>query len=540
MKKKLSILLACLFLLGALGGCGVKGSTDAEVSIMLPQSPITVDPQLVSDTNSGFVASFFTAGLFGYDADRNLIPVMADSYETSEDGLTYTFKLKKDLKWSDGRPLTAEDFVFAFRRLADPDVGSNSAYLITDSCQIKNAEEVNRKEKPVNELGVSSPDDHTFVVELDMPCPYFCSLLTACSFSPCNEDFYHSVGDDYADSDKTVLSCGPYIMDRYEPLAMQIHFTKNPNFVYADQITVPGANVQVVANAQQALMSYESGGLDVTSISGELAELTVDDPELTQFPGASSFFLFLNLKNCKALGNKNIRMALSKSIDRESIVKNVTRAGTTPLSRMSPSGYYKMKDGTDFSADADRYQKQMGYDPAAAAELWKKGLEELGVTSVSLTLVFPSSQSSLMEAYANQMTGNLPGLAIELKAVTQKEVSETRASGDFDMLFYGWAADYADPTAFLALYISSATDVGYHNPDYDAMYDQIQGKDLVNDPEKRDELMQKAEDMLMDDAAFIPLFSRGEAYLIKKNVTGFQMTPTGIGCVLVGLRKEVD
>ena len=539
MKKKFSLVLVLLFLLGTLSGCGRADSEDKEISIMLPASPVTIDPQLISDTNGGFVASFYTAGLFGYDPDKKLNPVLAEKYEVSDDGLTYTFHLKKDLKWSDGRALTASDFVYGFQRLADPDVGSNSVYLVTDSCMVKNADDVTSGQKPVSELGVSAPDDLTFVVELEKPCPYFCALLTMASFSPCNEDFYHSAGDDYATSESTILSCGPYVMDRYEPLAMQIHFTKNPNYVAADKITIPGANLQVVANQQQSLMSYESGGLDITSVSGDLVELAQDDPEMKEYPTASTFFLDINHRECKELQNDNIRMALAKSIDRDSIVKNILRAGNTPLTRINPAGYYQLTDGTDIAADPDKYKEQAGYDPAAAAELWKKGLQELGVSQVKFTLVF-SGNSSVVEAVGDEMKQTLPGLDLELKTVTQKDLMQAKSKGEYDLLFYGWVADYADPTAFLALFLSSASEAGYDNPDYDALYDKIQSEEISQDPDKRDELMEQAEDMLMKDMAVIPLFSKGQAYLIKSNVTGFQINPTGIGCILTGLKKEVN
>ena len=539
MKKKLCIFLTLLLLLGLLSGCGASEDLKEEVNIALSGSPVTIDPQLMSDTNAGFVGSFFTSCLYGYDVNKELVPVLAESYELSEDCLTYTFHLKKDLKWSDGRDLTAADCVFGFQRLADPDVGSNSMYLITDSCKIKNADDVTMGKIPVNQLGVSAPDALTFVVELEKPCPYFCALITMADFAPCNVDFYHSAGDAYATSEDTILSCGPYIMDRYEPLAMQIHFTKNPYYVNADAITVPGINLQVVANAQQGLMSYEAGGLDLTTVSGELTDLAEGDPELTEFPNASLFYLEMNQRSCPALQNRNIRMALSKSIDRDDFVTHVLKTGNTSVARVNPPGFYTDTDGSDFAGNADQYKEQAGYDPAKAKELWEQGLQEIGASSVTLNFMFASGNNTLMEALKDQMEKNLPGLTVELRASTSKEIMTARAKGGYDLLFSGWVADYADPTAFLALFISTGSAIGYNNPEYDALYEQIQSPEVSKDAAGRNELMHKAEDMLMDDAALIPLFSKGQTYLIRKGVTGFQVNPTGIGCILTGLRKEV-
>lgn len=539
MKKKICLFLMLSIFLSLLVGCGKAEGIAEEINIALSSSPITIDPQLISDTNSAFVGSFFTAGLYGYNEDKNLVPMLAESYDLSEDSLTYIFHLKEGLKWSDGRPLTAEDFVFAFRRLADPNVGSNSVYLITDSCALKNADDVNAGKKPVNELGVSSPDALTFVVELEQPCPYFCDLMTKPDFSPCNERFYHSTGDEYADSADTILSCGPYIMDRYEPLAMQIHFTKNPNFVMAESITVPGVNLQVVANQQQALMSYESGYLDLISVSGELADLAEGDSELTTFPTASVFYIDINHRKCEALKNKNIRLALSKSIDRKSLVNNVLKTGNEPLARLNPSGYYMDTDGSDFSAKKDQYAEYSGYDPEKARELWNQGLAELGKSEVELTLLFASGNNTILEAVKDQMEKNLPGLSINLKVITMKEVVAARTKGDYDLIFNGWMADYADPTSFLALFKSTYSSVGYDNPEFDELYDKIQSYAVAQDPDTRNRMMHEAEDMLMKDAALIPLFSKGQAYLIRGYVTGFEINPTGDSCILTGLKKEV-
>ena len=539
MKKRYSVFFICLFLAAVLSGCGKSRSENKEISITIPSTPDTVDPQLVAETNSVFVADCFTSTLYEYNENRELVPCLAQSCDISDDGLTYTFHLKKGLKWSDGRPLTAEDFVFALQRLADPDTGSNSVYFITDCCSIKNAKEVSLGTKPVNELGVSSPDDDTFVVELTQPCPYFCALVSAVTFSPCNEDFYHSTGKNYANSAENLLSSGPYIIDRYEPLAMQIHFKKNPYYMDADKITIPGINLQVVANQQQALMCYESDTVDIISISGELVELAEGDPELFVFPQASLFFFELNQINCPALMNRNIRMALNKSLDREDLVNNLLKSGYTSMTRAIPSDFYIQGDGTDFAEGRERYDEYMAYDTVKAQKLWEQGLSELGVSRVSLTMIYNSSQSSFCEAVKAQMEKTLPGLDIELKPVQGKELIQRRMSGNYDMLFLGWVADYADPTAFLDQFISSAHDGEYNNPEYDKICERIQGVEFVGNTAARDDMMHKAEDMLMEDAALIPVFTKGNTFLIHDDIKGFQQPPTGIGLVLRSLSKEV-
>ena len=520
-------------------GCSQEDSVAKEITIAQGTSPSTVDPQMAVDEVSSSVLAYSMGGLYKYDADGKLVPCLAESYEVSDDGCTYTFHLKEGLKWSDGRPLSAEDFVFAFKRVADPDMGSNGIYLITDNSMVKNAREVNSGELPVSELGVSAPDNRTFVVELEEPCPYFCSLISKTNFAPCNEDFYHSVGERYASSADTLLYSGPYIMDRYEPLAKQIHFTANPYYVDADTIDVKGVTLQVVANTQQAVMCYEAGDVDIASIGGEYTELAEGDPELSVFSKASVTYIAENSQTCPALQNRNIRMGLSNSIDRDSINGKLLGIGFSSMTRVIPPNFCRETDGSDFAGDSGYYKDYCSYDPAKAREFWEKGLEELGVKEVALRITYASGSGSVAEAMAAQMRAALPGLDLELQPVPFKDLLQRKSAEDYDLMLMGWVADYVDPTSFLGLFIESG-DFGYCNPEYDDLYNTLQSTRYALDPEARNELMHKAEDILMEDVAVIPIYTNGSAYLIHTGVEGYTLTPVGDSCVVSRLRKGAE
>ncbi len=448
MRKSIYLLFAWLFLCCICAGCGRAAKSSEELNIAVFHAPETMDPQLSQDTDSSFAIHFMSGSLFATNEEMELSPCLAKDYELSEDGLTYTIHLKENLKWSDGSPLSAEDFVCAFQRLADPDVGSGAVFLITDSCVIKNAREVNSGELPVNMLGVSSPDHETLVVELETPCPYFLKLLERESFSPCSVDFYHSMGDDYAKNPQSILSSGPYILDKYEPLATQIHFTKNPYYAEADKITIPGITLQVIPNQQQALMCFDTGSIDATQVIGDLLELAEGDEQLQVFPFAAMYYIFINQRDNPALQNKSIRQALSMSIDRESLVQNILRKGNTAMQRAVPPGFYTESDGRDFAADDQRYEAFASYNPSRAKKLWKEGLSEMGVNSLSIAFSYSSTQNNLMEAIAAQLEDNLPGLKVEKKIVSGKELAKSLSKGEYDLLASGWVADYPDPTAF--------------------------------------------------------------------------------------------
>jgi oligopeptide transport system substrate-binding protein len=519
--------------------CGRSLEEKRELNIALSTSPLTIDPQLCSDTTSALALDFTSGTLYEYNREGELIPCLAESYDISEDGCTYTFHLKDGLKWSDGRPMCADDFVFAFQRLADPETGSNSIFLITDCCMIRNSNAIAHGEIPASELGVYAPDDRTFIVELEEPCAFFCSLMSKNNFAPCNRDFFYDVGRDFASSSDTVLSSGPYIMDRYEPIAKQIHYVPNPNYVNHKDVSLPGLTLQIVANNQQAVMCYETGDIDITPISGEYLQLTEGDPELHVFPSASGKYYAVNQRSCPELRNRNIRMALLKSIDRESLAKNLLGAGSSPLYSVVPPAFYIENNNMDFESNSERYLEFCGYDPDDAKKLWEEGLNELGVSGISLECVYASGEAGIVEAAAAQMMDSLPGLNIELRPVPFKEMIKRKSSDQYDLCYSGWVADYIDPTSFLALFVSTG-DYGYANPEFDELYSRIQSGECVSDPVTRDRLMHEAEDMIMEDAGVIPVVTTGKTYLIHKGITNYQLMPMENLSMAGEIKKEVE
>lgn len=460
----------------------------------------------------------------------------SQSSEITDGGLTVTYHLRDDLKWSNGDPLTAEHFVYAFQRIADPATKSGSIYLITDCCMVENAEEISTGELPVSELGVSAPDKQTFVIDLEQPCPYINSLVTLCCFSPCSREFVNSCSGSYASSADTLLSCGPYVMDRYEPLASQIHLSPN-KYYYKDAGITTGVNLQVVGDAQQALMCYETGMLDVIRITGELADLAKDDPHLRAFSTAQIYRLDINHQSNNALKNLNIRKAMAKSIDRESIAKNVIRSGFSALERVVPKDFYTRTDGKDFAEDQKKYIEQMGFDTVKAASLWSKGLKELGVSSLELEFVYAATQSKVAEPIAKQLEDNLRGLKLKLIPLPDKEWLHRIDTGDqYDIILASWVPDYVDPTALYTSCISSGNNNHYHDEQFNDTYLKSQSMSGT----QRDEILVQLESKILEDVALIPLFSGEQRYLVADGISGLQVTPTGVEVVVSELRKEKE
>ena len=539
-KKLIAVFMAVLFLFPATMSACTKFSKDdlqKEITIAINMSPVTMDPQMVSDVATGEIVRYLTSTLYKLDENNTPVPGIAESYEMSEDCLTVTFHLRDDVLWSNGEPVTADDFVCGLERLADPALGSNAAYMITDCCIIKNSLEVTTGKLPVGELGVSAPDKNTFIIQLEEPCPYILSLVSTLNFSPCNRAFCHRMGEKYASSPETVLSCGPFALESYEPLAKQIHLVKNPYYYDAGLSDLKGVCFQVVQNSQQAVMCYESGDMDIITIGGEMMNLAKDDPEFRMVHSAAIFYLDIGYDN-PVCQNRNIRKALCKSVDRESIVNNVVRSAA-PLERLIPQGFYSETDGTDFAADPHCYADDIAYDPKAAKECWEQGLKELGVSEVNLQLVYASSAEQLVEAVTDQMENNLPGLTVNLKPVTAKESMMAYSEGGYDLIASGWAADYYDPTGFLLRYLTGSGGESYSNEEFDQLYDSAQTPEMTANPDERNKVLHKAEDLLMEDAAFIPIYTNTKCFLVSKDVGNFYPVSGGDYEIPDVLSKEV-
>ena len=185
------------------------------------------------------------------DKNGEAVPALAADTQISEDGLSYTFKIRDDAKWSNGDPVTAQDFVFAWQRAVDPKVASEYAYMLSDVGQIKNAAEIIAGKKDKSELGVTAVDDKTLKVELNVQVPYFLGLMYFPTFYPVNQKFFESCGDTFATSPETTLSNGAFILDSYEPAATTLHLKKNPNYYDAERIKLTGINYQVIQDSHQ-------------------------------------------------------------------------------------------------------------------------------------------------------------------------------------------------------------------------------------------------------------------------------------------------
>lgn len=512
------------------------GAASKESLKVMMETPVqSLDPQQATDGTSFEVIADYTDGLMQMDKDGKAVNALAESYEVSDDGLTWTFKIRKDANWSNGTPVTAKDFVFGWQRAVDPNVASEYSYMLSDIGQIKNAAEIIAGKKDKSELGVTAVDDKTLKVELNSPVSYFTSLMYFPTFYPVNEEFFNSCADTFGTSPETTLSNGAFILDSYEPAATEFHLSKNENYYDASKIQLAGLDYQVIQDSQTALMSYQNGELDMTLVNGDQVDQVKDDPAFKAIGAGYLWYVSPNIKEVPELANDNIRKALTFAIDREAITSNILKDGSKPTYTAVPMDFAAGPDGSDFSADQTKFQDVCASDTAKAAEYWKKGLEELGKDSINLEMVVDADDApqKVATVLQEQWQSTLPGLTISLKVEPKKQRVKDMQDGNFQLGLTRWGPDYADPMTYLGMWVTdNSNNYGFwSNADYDAIIKECTTGDLATDAKGRWAKLYDAEKIVMDNSVIFPLYTQCNAEMVSTKVSGVEFHPVALNRV---------
>ncbi len=559
LRKVMALTLAAAMFSGLLAGCGgssqttetaaesasSEGGSASEGGKVLRYQASTLvdslDPALSNDYTSSGVISQFMMGLMTKDATGAPVYGVAESEEKSEDGLTLTFKIRDDAKWSNGDPVTANDFVYAWRRVADPATASDYQFFITTAC-IANAEEVTTGAKPVEELGVEATDDKTLVVTLSSPCAIFDYLMAsgAC-FLPLNQKFVESCGGNFATSADTLLANGPFKVSSYEPSAMKVELVKNDQFFGVSDVKLDGIEFSIITDSQTAALSFENGDLDVVTLSGNLVEQYEDDPRFSTRSDGYNWYLTPNMTK-EGLDNVNIRKALAKSYDKEAITTRVLKDGSTPMDYFVPQGLATNEDGEDFRESAGSSYDSWTYDVDEAKKLWETGLGEIGKDSLSFTLMCEDTDSAqaVAQFLQSEWQNNLPGLTIELQVLPKKARLEYMQKGEYDIGLTRWGPDYADPMTDLDMWVtgSSTNYSQFSDADYDATIQSAKNGDLALDQEARWNALVGCEKTLADECVLFPIYGQSVAVMTNPDVTGIQYYSVGLPYLFINVDKK--
>lgn len=564
MKKKFLLIMLASALALSMVGCGSSavsgvseqndtaaketGSADSgesaggDLNVMLETPVESLDPQQATDGTSFEVIADYTDGLMQMDADGQAVNALAESVDVSEDGLTYTFHIRKDANWSNGDPVTAADFVFAWQRAVDPEVASEYSYMLSDIGQIVNAQDIIDGTKDKSELGVNAVDDKTLEVKLNVSVSYFLSLMYFPTFYPVNQKFFESCADTYSTSPETTLSNGAFILDEYQPAATTIHLTKNADYYDADKVKLEGLNYQVIQDSQQALMSYQSGDLDTTLVNGEQVDQVKDDPSYKAIGAGYLWYISPNMKAVKELQNVNIRYAITMALNREAITTDVLKDGSAPTYTAVPMDFAAGPDGSDFSADQEKFKEVCRFDAAAAVEYWNKGLEELGAKEITVTMIHDADDAPIKVAQVvkEQLETTLPGLTVELQQMPKKERVQRMQKGEFELGLTRWGPDYADPMTYLGMWVTkNANNYGFwSNSKYDEIIAECTTGETAMDAKARWAALYDAEQLVMDEAVIFPLYTQCNAELISTNVSGIEFHPVALNRVYKNAEKK--
>lgn len=538
-KKFVGVLLASLFLLGACQKqTGNPYMTEEYTERQNSQTVLnltetseipTMDTVLQRDIVSGNVMNNVFEGLYRQAEEGNIVLGMAaDEPTVSEDGLTYTFKLKEDALWSNGASVTAQDFVFSWKRLVDPETNALGTHLIEDVVQ--NASEILAGELKPDELGVTALDDKTLEVQLKKPITYFSNLLTLPVFFPQNEQFVTDMGYEYATSSETLLYNGPFTLNEWDGTGLSWVYQKNEQYWDKNAVPLQTINVDVIKETYTAINLYNNDLVDHIMLTGEFIELEKRHPELAYIPTSSVYYLKFNQeKDGKPtpLANKNIRQAIAKAIDKSGFVDKVLQNGSIEADGLVPEGFsFNPENGVDFREQSGHL---LSYNMQEAVSHFKLGLEELGVESISLEIIADDTQigrDSLVYLQNNLMNA-LPELEITIsnKPFYARLASDEEQS--YDIQLAGWGADFADPINFLGLFTTNNGNnkTGFSSDYYDSL---IENAEKVETSEiERWNLLLQAEESLMKEAIIAPIYQEYKAILQKDKVNGIISHPVG-------------
>lgn len=530
MKKVITFLL-CLTMVVSLAACGNTKSNDGKTFTFASELDINTLDSTVSDDGMSFNAMHaIIDGLMGLDKDGNIAPAIAESYTLSDDKLVYTYKLR-DAKWSNGTKVTADDFVYSWQRIIAN--AGNYAYMLgSDGAAVVNADALMEKQAngetltqaDLDTLGVKAIDEKTLQVSIERPCSYFDELMTFPCYYPINRAYAEEKGAAYAKTADAVISNGAFTLKTWE-LGTKAVFVKNPDYWNKDAVKIEKLVMTLVQDPKTAAANFDAGSNDFAIINSSLVDKYKDSPEYQTYSEGYLFYLQLNM-NKEVIANANIRKALALAVNRTDFADNILKDGSKEADGFVPSGLC-LNQGTDFRSVASDYTS---YDAAAAQEALNAGLQELGMDSVTIQLLYGTDESPMdqMATYLQNAFSGLQGLDIEMVATTKKDrIYNKQKNREFEVALTRWGPDYGDATTYLNLLLTgNSNNYGDYNSDaYMAKMEEVKN---TADATERFNRMVEAEQIALQDNAVIPIFEKGSAVLVRTNVKNLIHRPVGV------------
>lgn len=521
-----AVSVSAAFLLAACGSqqSSSPASKDKQVlklSATAPLDTIDISKATGYGQTGNVFESFYRLGKNGQPAAG-----LAKSGTVSKDGKTWTFKLRSNAKWSNGEKITAQDFVYSWRRTINPKTASPYAYLFSG---IKNADEIIAGKKSPSSLGIKALNQETVQVKLNQPIAYFKVLMAYPLFGPQNEAFIKKTGKKYATSSKYMLYSGPFKITGWKGTNDTWSFVKNNQYWDKQAVKLSKISYQVVKTTNTGYQLYQQGKLDLTPLSSEQVKQLKKNKDFKTYPYSYVAFLAYNFQAKdatvkKALNNKNIRLALSLSLDRKILTSKVFGDGSSVPTGFVASGLaYDPANKEDFAKE-QKVANTVDYNEKLAEKYWETGLKELGLKKLNLTLLASNESTNadaLTQYLQSQWTKVLSGINVKVNSIPNKNAHTKASSGDFDIYVSGWGGDFSDPMTFMQI-LQKGTSYNYgkwNNAEYNSLIKKALTTD-ANDVNKRWQDLVKAAQVANADQAVSPIYQQTTAYLQNSKVKG--------------------
>ena len=459
-------------------------------------------------------------GLLRKDKTGKSVAGIAQKWEKSKDGLVWTFHLRDGVKWSNGDPVTANDFKAGWIRGLNPDTaGSNASMLFV----IKNGEKYNAKKVSENEVGIKVIDDKTLQVTLESPTPYFDDLVTFKSFMPLNQKFYNEAKDKYFTEAKYTISNGPYTLEKWTHDS-ELKFKKNPNYWDAGNVKIDNVELKIIAT-DSAVNAFKNKEVDVTAVTFEQAKEFAGKPELVKANDGGIYYLLFNTKE-NVFKNAKVRRAITMAINKEELVNKVLEGSEKLTKTFTPSGIGLNGVSKDFPAEVATEQPK--FNVAEAKKLLAEGLKEEGLSELPrFEILFndTGSRKAIAEYIQESLRNNL-GANVELDKVSGKERIERTKKRDYQISLQNWTGDFLDPITYLDLFDSTnANNRGdFKNVKYDELTKIVKSS---ADPKVRVPAMIQMEKLISEEQPVTILFQKQKLYLVNPKVKNLGFVSIG-------------
>ena len=476
--------------------------------------PASLDPQKIEGSPGGFVARDLFEGLVTQDGNGNTIPGTAESWSVSDDGLVYTFNIRKNARWSNGEPLTAHDFDYAFKRAVDPATASKYAWYMQIP-GIVNADEVIEGKLAPEELGVKAVDDHTFEITLKAPVPFFPKLLSHYTTFPTPQKVIEEHGDQWT-RPGNIVSNGAYQMDEWI-VNERITSKRNPYYWNNEKTVVDEVYYHPIPSQTAELNRYKANELDMTNEIplDHFKSLQKSIPEEVRItPQIGTYYYVFNTKK-KPFDDARVRKALTYAINRDAIAKFVVGQGEKATYSFTPdtvNGFVKPNLAWEKMSQKER-------DAEAARLLAEAGYNKSNPLDVEL--LYNTSESHKKVAIAiSQMWKQALGVNVTLRNEEWKTYLDTRREGNYDISRAGWLGDYNEASTMLSLWTSYSdlNDAKWANDRYDALLEQAKS---TIDEGKRGLIYEKAENVYAQEMPAAPIYQYVSSRLVKPYVGGY-------------------